>query len=95
MFFFQVLLRSEDSSRAYTTYQRDHRSRRVWIFTESFEVCEAKNRIFLLSFKSKEDLLVVLDASPWCYNGTLIVLERFRRHTPVEDYKLHYGSLWI
>nr|CAD1817806.1 unnamed protein product [Ananas comosus var. bracteatus] len=69
--------------------------RRAWTFIAPFEVREAKNGIFLLSFKSKEDLQAVWDASPWCYNGTLIILERFRRCTPVECYNFNSAPLWV
>nr|CAD1838615.1 unnamed protein product [Ananas comosus var. bracteatus] len=69
--------------------------RRAWTFIAPFKVHEAKHGIFLLSFKSNDDLLAVWDASPWSYNGTLIVLERFRSCTLVESYLFNSAPLWV
>nr|CAD1843451.1 unnamed protein product [Ananas comosus var. bracteatus] len=69
--------------------------RRAWTFIAPFEIREAKHGIFLLSFKSNDDLLAIWDASPWCYNGTLIILERFRSCTPVERYMFNSAPLWV
>lgn len=69
--------------------------RRAWTFITPFEVHEAKHGIFLLSFKSNDDVLAVWDASPWSYNGTLIILERFRSCTLVESYLFNSAPLWV
>nr|CAD1838496.1 unnamed protein product [Ananas comosus var. bracteatus] len=69
--------------------------RRAWTFIAPFEVHEAKHGIFLLSFKSNDDVLAVWDASPWSYNGTLIILERFRSCTLVESYLFNSAPLWV
>ncbi|XP_075636755.1 uncharacterized protein LOC142608993 [Castanea sativa] len=49
----------------------------------------------LFMFDKKEDVDCILSSEPWSFDKYLVVLERYKRQTPLEDLKFDKASFWV
>ncbi|OVA03057.1 protein of unknown function DUF4283 [Macleaya cordata] len=57
----------------------------VWLTAKPFEVHDAGENKYMITFKTRADLLRILDGSPWSFHGFLLVLKEWQPEVEIVD----------
>ena len=67
----------------------------LWRADKGFTVSKEGTHKALFVFDNKEDVDHILSREPWSFDKYLVVLERYKRQTPLEDLKFDKASFWV
>ncbi|XP_039155971.1 uncharacterized protein At4g02000-like [Eucalyptus grandis] len=59
-------------------------------------VCEVvQSGLFSFTFREEADLKRVLDASPWCFSGNLLILQKLQPKVPIHKHVFTHCAFWV
>lgn len=67
----------------------------LWRSENGFKVQVEGDHKVLFVFDNKEDVDRILDAQPWSFDKSLVVLQRYDRNSPIEELSLDKASFWV
>ena len=70
-------------------------TQKIWFGSQGVTVKEVGKNLFLAIFVNKEDMLDVLDRSPWSFNRKLILLKCFNGDISPSSVSFQYSPFWI
>ncbi|KAF8380030.1 hypothetical protein HHK36_027500 [Tetracentron sinense] len=67
----------------------------AWRLPYELEVLDLEDDVFLFKFKGEKDTLRILSHEPWCFNGHLLCLQRWKPDIAVKEIDFSKSPFWI
>ncbi|XP_030942068.1 uncharacterized protein LOC115967129 [Quercus lobata] len=70
-------------------------TQKLWCGSQGVTIKEVGKNLFLAIFVNREDMMDVLDRSPWSFDRKLILLKRFNGDISPSSVSFQYSPFWI
>ncbi|KAF8377685.1 hypothetical protein HHK36_031069 [Tetracentron sinense] len=67
----------------------------AWNLPYELEVVDLEDDVFLFKFKVENDTIRVLNHEPWCFNGHLLCLQRWKPDLAVKEIDFSRSPFWV
>nr|POF00859.1 hypothetical protein CFP56_47671 [Quercus suber] len=67
--------------------------RPLWCTRDNFKVSDTRNNCLLFAFQSDKDIEKVLMREPWSFDRHIVVFQRYKTSTPIEELKFDRATL--
>ena len=67
----------------------------LWRAIKGFTIKNMGNHILLFVFENQEYVNRVLLSEPWTFDKHLVVVHKYERNTPIQDFSFNKTSFWV